>query len=520
MAVAPSRRARIVTSAAAIALAGAACGDGARRATAVGASGLTVRITDGAGGAPVAARMILWDGDRPLPLGRAELYGGARQATGACELGPRAIGTVAGILIPDGEAVLPIGTGECALPPGRYRVTAWRGFEFEAWTGEVTLTAGAAARLDIPLERAWSVDGALVADLHVHAARSNDSRVPDMVRAMSQACAGIQVTALSDHASNGDLTAAIAEAGLGAVLASVPSNELGNDSVHLGVYPVTVEAKPRGGSPDPTTLESWRFPEFQAYVRSRPEKPLLQINHPRFRMYALFDNAGWNGVSWPPPFSTDFDAVEVLSGHTAFNAPGDRRTDEGVRDFYTLIAHGVWVVGVGTSDTHHLNGVLDGVARTYVLYDDPRAATIAGFDVAGFAAQLRARRAVATTGPWLDVEVVDVAGGPSAGPGQTLAAPSRRVRVDVELSQASYVHADHVRILVDGQVIAREPVPAGARRHRLTRELDVTAPTWIGVDAGGDEPLPSWMTGTYQQEKKRPGVVPFAIINPIRVEAP
>ena len=28
------------------------------------------------------------------------------------------------------------------------------------------------------------------------------------------------------------------------------------------------------------------------------------------------------------------------------------------------------------------------------------------------------------------------------------------------------------------------------------------------------------MTGTYQQEKGRPGVTPFAIINPIRVEAP
>ena len=50
----------------------------------------------------------------------------------------------------------------------------------------------------------------------------------------------------------------------------------------------------------------------------------------------------------------------------------------GVRDFYALIEHGAWVTAVGTSDTHHLNGVLDGVARTYVLYDDPRAATVAG----------------------------------------------------------------------------------------------------------------------------------------------
>jgi hypothetical protein len=94
-------------------------------------------------------------------------------------------------------------------------------------------------------------------------------------------------------------------------------------------------------------------------------------------------------------------------------------------------------------------------------------------------------------------------------------APSRRVRVDIELAQARYVRADRIRILVGGAVDRTEPVPAGARRHRVTLEVDVTAPTWIGVDAGGDEPLPVWMTGTYQIEKGRPGVVPFAIINPI-----
>jgi hypothetical protein len=62
-------------------------------------------------------------------------------------------------------------------------------------------------------------------------------------------------------------------------------------------------------------------PTLLAWARALPGRPLIQINHPRFRVYALFDNTGWNGVSWPPPFPLDFDAVEVLAGHTAFNAP-------------------------------------------------------------------------------------------------------------------------------------------------------------------------------------------------------
>ncbi len=68
-------------------------------------------------------------------------------------------------------------------------------------------------------------------------------------------------------------------------------------------------------------------------------------------------------TSWPPPFPLQFDAVEVLAGYTAFNAPGDRRFDDGVRDFYTLVDHGVLVAPLGNSDTHDLNWVLDGTTR-------------------------------------------------------------------------------------------------------------------------------------------------------------
>jgi hypothetical protein len=172
------------------------------------------------------------------------------------------------------------------------------------------------------------------------------------------------------------------------------------------------------------------------------------------------------------------------------------------------------VVGGGPRHTHHLKGVLDGVARTYVFVDDARTAP---FDAAGFVAALRARRAVATTGPWLDVEVVDGSGGATAGPGQELRAPSGTVRVDVELRQAGWVHATRVRVRAGGVVVREEEVPAGARRHRVIVDVPVTAATWIGVDASGDEPLPVEMTGTYQLEKKRPGVVPYAVINPIWV---
>jgi hypothetical protein len=464
------------------------------------------------------ARELLWDGDAPVRFGKNDVANGHRQVHGACEPAPGVLGTRHGLVLGNGQARIVIGTesGNCEpVPSGRYRIWAWRGFEHERWEGDVTLGHGRHVVLTIPLARAWRADGTLAADLHVHAARSNDSGVRDTWRAMTQAAAGIQVIALSDHASSGDLDEAIAAVGLERLVASLPSNEAGNDFAHLGVYPVPVTpGAPRGGSPRAEEMTAMTTPQLVAWARGLPTRPVVQINHPRFRHYSLFDSSGWDGTTWPPPFALDFDAMEVLAGHTAFNAPGDRRTDDGVRDFYTFARNGVRVTGVGSSDTHHLNGILDGVARTYVFVDDVR---LAPFDRDGFVAALRAQRAVATTGPWLDVEVVDGKGGASAGPGQELAAPSGRVRIDVELHQAGWVHATRVRVLVGGVVARAEEVPPGARGHRVSFEIAVTAPTWIGVDASGDDPLPAEMIGSYHQEHGKVGVVPFAIINPIWV---
>ena len=495
-----------------------------KRAAAPPPGTLTITVTDGAGGPLVAARVLLWDGNAPVRWGTNDLYDGARQVAGACEPAPGVLGTWHGLVLATGQGAITVGAaaGDCEpLPPGTYRVWAWRGFEHDRWEGEVTLARGQRVELDIALARAWRAPGTLAADLHVHAARSNDSGLRDTWRVMSQAAAGIEVIALSDHASNGDLREAIDELGLGARVASLPSNEAGNGAAHLGVYPVPVAVgAPRGGSPSAAELDAWTTAEVMAWAHALPGRPIVQVNHPRFRVYSLFDTAGWDGTSWPPPFPLDFEAVEVLAGHTAFNAPADRRTDDGVRDFYTLAQHGVRVAGVGSSDAHHLNGVLDGVARTYVYVDDPRTQP---FDEAAFVAAIRARRAVATTGPWLDVEVSALGPAPggepggSAGPGEELRAPAGRVRIDVSLAQASWVHATRVRVLVGGAVVKTEPITPGARTHRFSVDAAITAPTWIGVDAAGDEPLPVEMTGTYQIEKGRPGVVPFAVINPIWV---
>ncbi len=489
---------------------------------------LVVRVT--ADGQPVGARVLLLDSaNRPLHLGQLDGLG-VRQGATACTLGPGVVGSWDGLIIAEGTAEIPIGSerpAPCRVPYGEYNVWAWRGIEYELFKGRVALPPNRGrVPLDIALERAWNPVGTLAADLHVHAQASNDSAVPNPQRVVAQVAAGIQVIGLSDHNVHGDLNAEIAALHLEPRVVSIRSNELGSAAMHLGIYPAI------GAGPDPETIERADTSELFRIARSLPGRPVVQLNHPRLRSSALYDAAGWNGVSWPPPFPLEFDAVEVLAGHTAFNVPGDRRFDTSVTDLYTLFSHGHLVAPLGNSDTHDLNWVLDGTTRNYVFVDDPRTQP---FDEPGFVAAIRARRVVATSGPWLDVGVAptrnsDIAprrGAPQGnspwgvGPGQCVAAASGAVWVEVTVSQTRWMKVDRIRINVGPSVARTIDVPPGVRVHRWEGRVPVgRIDTFIGITADGDSPLPLELTGTYQKDRwHRPGVTPFAIASPILVDA-
>jgi hypothetical protein len=500
-----------------------ACGKPARPKS---TTTLAITVTDA--GMPVAARVLLFDANGvAVHIGRIDLYG-LRQGAGACAIAPGVVGSWDGLILAYGSAEVPIGVDSCApspaIPYGRYKVWAWRGIEFEKWEGEVDLSArrGKVA-LQIPLERAWTPHGTLAADLHVHAHASSDSTMPNPQRVIAQVAAGIQVMALSDHNANGDVDAEIHDLDLDNAIASIAGNELTANALHVNAYPVPFDRnRPFGGAPPPDAVINSPPERVFELARAMSTNPIVQLNHPRFRINALYDGVGWDGVKWPPPFPLVFDAVEVLAGYSAFNAPNDRRLDDSVRDFYTLIDHGHLVVGVGNSDTHDLNWVLDGTARNYVYVDD---AKLHPFDEAAFIAAMRARRVVATTGPWLDVEAATKQGAtPTVGSGQALVPDRGAVWLDVTVEQARWVKVERIRIVVggaDGPKLAQQiDVPANVRTHHWAGRVEVgDKDTWIGVTADGDTAMPLEFTGTYQRDKwQRAGVTPMALIQPILVD--
>jgi len=472
---------------------------------------LHVRVIDAMTLTPLAARVLLWTGDQPLHIGSIDLYG-QRQGATACEFDPGVIGTWDGIVLATGAGEIPVGVDRCAptpaIPYGHYKVWAWHGIDHEIWKGEIDLSANRGpVALEIPLDRAWDQGPNIVAaDMHVHAHASNDSGMPDTQRVAAQVAGGIDVIGLSNHNSNGDATAAIHTLGLDGKVFSIPSNEITSEMMHAGIYPARGAAPPADKviAADPKTL--------MAMLRALPDHPIIQINHPRFRYQSLFDTTHWDGTRWPPPFPLDFDAVEVVPGYAAFNVEGDRRLDDGLRDFYTLYSHGHPVAAMGGSDTHDFNWVLDGTGRTFVHLDSP------SYTEAGFVAAIRTRRTMATSGPWLDVAASVGEGEPHVGPGQMIGARGGKVDITITVAQASWMKATRLRITVGDKTTS-----IAIDKPMFNYEVEVPVgieDTFIGVAVDGDDPEPLELTGTYQRDKwKHPGVTPFAVISPILVDA-
>lgn len=481
---------------------------------------LAVVVTDGIDGPPLGARILLFPVSGPaLAIGNADLFG-ARQGSAACVLAPGAIGTLAGIVVAPAGAEIRVGSDRCspspAIPFGIYKVWAWHGIDHERWEGQVDLSRDRGrVLLTIPLERAWSASDTLSADLHVHGSESTDSAMPNSQRVLAQVAAGIQVFALSNHNDVDSAAPSIAALGLGEYVAAISSIELSSLRTHLGVYPSPMRLHVDGAE-----IEQMEPEALFAFAHAIPGRPIVQLNHPRFRTTALFDYFSWDGIHWPPRFPLDFDAVEVINGFTAFNVDGDRRIDDSVRDLYTLVDHGHPVAALGNSDTHDFNWVADGAARTLVFLEEPR---VSPFDQDAFTAAIRAHRTEATTGPYLEVRASPTYGSQAVGPGQMVRPHAGQVWLDIQLHCARFVLVDRVRITVGGttgaQLFKTLPVKHG-RYYRWSGPVDIgTTDTWVGVTADGDAPLPPEQTGRYQLEKwGRAGDAPYAVISPILVD--
>jgi hypothetical protein len=420
---------------------------------------------------------------------------------------------------------------EVALAPGRYRVLATRGLEYDVTHTELTLAAGESRALEIaPPRRAIETAGWIGADLHVHSAESMDAALPLPEQLAAFAAHGGEVVVTTEHDRIVDSRPVIARLGLTDRIASVIGAEV-TGTFHGGETPFTIghlNAFPlpwrrtanRGGAPRSEGVRvRGVIREVRAAQGEPPHAPsalpFVQINHPRQRKPdqvgdgAFFSHLGVAGEPFDPaaPLASernlslvevgpgglrdvDFSGIEVLNGKRLDRYPLARA------DWLSLFLQGERRTATANSDSHS-RGEVVGVPRNYVAVPDD---AIAAFDEAAFLASLRAGRSFGTSGPLVFAELA------GAGPGEIFVGGAGTLTVEVRA--APWVPVRELRVYVNALLEATRAIRAG---ERASVPLRFARDGFVFVEVRGDA------DGVYRDVL--PGNAPFAFTNAILVDA-
>jgi hypothetical protein len=400
------------------------------------------------------------------------------------------------------EAVATLGDGEIPIPPGRYRVTVSRGFEYGALEQTLAVSDGSAASVEATLERVVDTRGWISADLHVHAVPSPDAPTLLDDRVRSLVASGVEVAAATDHNAVTDYGPTIVALGAQRWLASIVGDEVTTRGVELGhfnVFPLAASDPP---VPYANTTPHDIFVAARAAAPQDRDK-IVQVNHPRMGSIGYFELLrldpghfdAWRRRS--PLFDASFDALEVFNGDDYSDIA---RVEACLHDWYALLDAGLRVTATGNSDSHKLTYHEPGVPRNFVRVgnDAPQ-----DFDERGFIDAVRRGRVVVSSGPFVRLSAGDAEIGDDIAPGDDVA-------VHVHVEAPPWVDVATVELVRRGETVATWHPKAGASVVRLdeTAHIALHAGDWIIAIARGNKPM------TFLH---RPGALPFAFTNPIRV---
>jgi hypothetical protein len=377
--------------------------------------------------------------------------------------------------VADIELVPPSGTLTFPLAPGQYQIVVTHGPEYstfpdswpiQGYPVDLTTSNQTVAAM---LGHVVDTTGWISADLHVHAVDSSDSSVPNERRVMSFLGEGVAVIVATDHDFITDYNPTIESLQAGALLVSVPGDELSTfDFGHYNLYPLPLGPAnaANGGAFDwgaPDNVHVMRLPDIFNGVRQQWPDALIQINHARGTFGSLtkleVDTA--TGASHVDPslyrlepapgatadntllFSDNYDTFEVQNGLSASAAL--------LNDWMTFISRGAVKTATAVSDSHYTLMYGAGDSRTFIQtgYESPTQ-----FDTGTFTQALKAHHAFGTNGPFVRVQAqrLDASGAPvgtSVGIGDTVSVnpdAGETLNLNVDVEAAEWVNFDTIEV--------------------------------------------------------------------------
>jgi hypothetical protein len=225
---------------------------------------------------------------------------------------------------------------ELLVRPGRYKVFASRGLEYDAQVtdGEIEATAGQRVPLVFTLVRTVDTTGYIGADFHLHSAPSLDSSLSIEERLHSCAGEGLELAVATDHNFVTDFRPTLEREGLSDFMSSMVGLELTTlESGHFNGFPIRRDAAhvTRGSFEWSLRTPDEVFTDLRALGKFGPKDTIIQVNHARNSIlgyFAQYDLDPLSATITPPEGSSLISNPGALA---SVNGPAFRRfrTDDG-----------------------------------------------------------------------------------------------------------------------------------------------------------------------------------------------
>ncbi|MBI2059940.1 MAG: CehA/McbA family metallohydrolase [Nitrospirae bacterium] len=382
------------------------------------------------------------------------------------------------------------GSGEVALPPGAYRVTASRGVEYTIDSQVLTVPADGTVSFRGALSKVVDTGEYRSGDFHIHALPSPDSEDLLEMKVQAFAAEGLQIAVSTDHDRLTNYAPAVALLGLDRWLTTFIGDEIStNIKGHFNAFPLALQPMARNsGAVDWFGLTVPAIVELARKANSGDE--LVQMNHPRgssaYFNYIEFDPAAGESRN-AAEFTTQFDTIEVFNGKRKSDTP------KVLQDWYSLLNRGVFIPAVGNSDSHTAAQKQEvGYPRTYIRF--PGVSSLSEIDKAGLMKRIRAGDVTVCGGPFVTIEAGDVS------MGSTVKAVDGAVEIRVRVQAPPWMDVDTVKLIVNGRETSELsfPLPSSGDVVRLDKMVTVRVATdaWVVEVAEGDGDLGPVVLGT------------------------
>ncbi|MEQ8765786.1 MAG: CehA/McbA family metallohydrolase [Planctomycetota bacterium] len=405
------------------------------------------------------------------------------------------------------------GHGRLTVPVGTYRVYASLGLEWSLAARVVTIREGEPQTFEARLRKQIDTGGWIGGDFHLHTltySGHGDSNLSE--RIISLLGEGVDFAVATDHDHNTDYGPMLKARGGESRMTAVTGNEVSTSIGHFNAFPLDPKRPViDSGIDDPREL----FTVIRREPNRYGERPIVQVNHPRWEGIDYFTKFGLDPVTGEAAddrFSFEFDTVEIFNSNQGYGYDDEERLhDTGNRywvlaDWFRMLNTGYRAWAVGNSDSHTVHATFAGYPRNYVRYDGPSAPSV---DVPSVLAGIRAGTMFTTSGPFVELTVN---GQPM---GSEVRCDSKSAEIAVRVRAASWIDCDRVHLVVNGDIQETWEVPPQRsitrleKRHTLTLERDA----WVAILVEGDDPLEPLLPTQGRAS------LPRAVTNPVFLDA-